>query len=107
MDVKMPGMRGIEATRHLVRQLPGVKVIALTVLDDNPFPACLREAGAVGYLTKGCPAEEMIEAIRAVVGESSYVAVSIARKYVLAGWRGVSTTATPFEELSPGRWRSP
>ncbi|MCB2263904.1 MAG: response regulator [Candidatus Thiosymbion ectosymbiont of Robbea hypermnestra] len=101
MDVKMPGMGGIETTRRMVRRLPDVKVIALTVLDDAPFPTCLREAGAVGYLTKGCPAEEMIEAIRSVVSGSPYVAVSIARRYMLAGWRGVHAATTPFEELSP------
>jgi two-component system invasion response regulator UvrY len=98
MDVSMPGMGGIEATRRMVRLLPDVKVIALTVLDDDPFPAYLNEAGAVGYLTKGCPAGEMIEAVRTVSRGFPYVAASVARKHVLAGWRGVAPI--PFEELS-------
>jgi len=63
MDVKMPGMDGTEATRRMLRLLPNTKVIALTMLDDDPFPARLDEAGAMGYLTKGCPAKEMVEAV--------------------------------------------
>jgi two-component system, NarL family, invasion response regulator UvrY len=98
MDLNMPGMGGIEATRRMIRLQPNAKVIALTVLDDDPFPARLSEAGAVGYLSKGCPAAEMIEAVRTVYGGAPYVAVSVARKHMLADWRGVAKT--PFEELS-------
>jgi len=98
MDVNMPGMGGIEATRRIVRLLPDVKVIALTVLDNDPFPARLNEAGARGYLTKGCPASEMLDAIRMVYRGQHYVASSVARKHMLADWRGVAST--PFEELS-------
>ncbi len=98
MDVNMPGMGGIEATRRMVRLLPDVKVIALTVLDDDPFPARLNEAGAKGYLTKGCPAEEVLDAIRMVNKGHPYVASAVARKHMLADWSGVAST--PFEELS-------
>ena len=98
MDVNMPGMGGIEATRRMVRQLPGIKVIALTVLDDDPFPARLNEAGALGYLTKGCPASEMLDAIRMVNQGQPYVASSVARKHMLADWQGLAST--PFEDLS-------
>jgi two-component system, NarL family, invasion response regulator UvrY len=98
MDLNMPGMGGIEATRRMVRLLPDVKVIALTVLDEDPFPARLNEAGARGYLTKGCPAGEVLEAIRSVHQGQSYVASSVARKHMLADWKGVA--ATPFQGLS-------
>jgi two-component system invasion response regulator UvrY len=98
MDVNMPGMGGIEATRRLLRLAPSTKVIAVTVLDDDPFPARLNEAGAVGYLTKGCPAREMIEAVRTVNRGVPYVASAVARKHMLADWKGVA--ASPFEELS-------
>jgi two-component system invasion response regulator UvrY len=98
MDVNMPGMGGIEATRRMVRLLPKVKVIALTVLDDDPFPARLNEAGAVGYLTKGCPAKEMIDAVRTVFRGFPYVASSVARKHMIADWQGLAST--PFQELS-------
>jgi len=98
MDLNMPGMGGIEATRRLIRLQPNVKIIALTVLDDDPFPARLSEAGAIGYLSKGCPAAEMIEAVRTVYRGVPYVGVSVARKHMLADWQGVNTT--PFEGLS-------
>jgi two-component system invasion response regulator UvrY len=98
MDINMPGMGGIEATRRMLRLAPDTKVIALTVLDDDPFPARLNEAGAVGYLTKGCPAREMIEAVRTVKRGFPYVASAVARKHMLADWKGVA--ASPFEELS-------
>jgi two-component system invasion response regulator UvrY len=98
MDINMPGMGGIEATRRVLRLVPGTKVIALTVLDDDPFPARLNEAGAIGYLTKGCPAKEMIEAVRTVNRGFPYVASAVARKHMLADWKGI--TASPFEELS-------
>jgi two-component system invasion response regulator UvrY len=98
MDLNMPGMGGIEATRRMVRLQPKTRVIALTVLDDDPFPARLSEAGAIGYLSKGCPAAEMIEAVRTVHRGVPYVAASVARKHMLAGWQGAATT--PFEELS-------
>jgi two-component system invasion response regulator UvrY len=98
MDVNMPGMGGIEATRRMVRLLPEVKVIALTILDDDPFPARLNEAGAKGYLTKGCPASEMLDAIRLVNRGQAYVSSSVARKHMLADWQGMA--ATPFSVLS-------
>ena len=98
MDLSMPGIGGIEATRRLLRKYPNLKVIALTVLDDDPFPARLNEAGAVGYLTKGCPAEEMLRAINLVHSGRHYIASEMARKHTLAEWSGKSTT--PFSDLS-------
>lgn len=99
MDLSMPGgMGGIEATRRIVRQVPGVKVIALTVLDEDPFPARLRDVGAAGYLTKGCPASEMIDAIHMVVRGTPYVDAALVRKHMVADWQGLA--ATPFADLS-------
>jgi two-component system invasion response regulator UvrY len=98
MDVNMPGMGGIECTRRMLRLIPTARVIALTVLDDDPFPARLKEAGAVGFLTKGCPAAEMIEAVRTVNRGFPYIASAVARKHMLGEWQG--TAASPFEELS-------
>ena len=98
MDVNMPGMGGIEATRRILRTNPYVKVIALTVHDGDPFPARLHEAGAMGYLTKGCPADEMLSAIRLVANGRPYIASDVARKRSLAEWRGQD--ASPFVVLS-------
>lgn len=99
MDIHMPdGMGGIEATRRLLRQAPKARVIALSQLSDDPLPAQLHDAGAVGYLTKGCPAREMLDAIRAVHRGLPYVDAELAQKKMVKTWRG--TAATPFEHLS-------
>lgn len=98
MDVSMPGMGGIEATRRLLRIKPDLKVIALTVLDEDPFPSRLHEVGAMGFLTKGCPADEMLRAIRAVDSGHHYIASDVARKHTLTEWQG--NADNPFKILS-------
>jgi two-component system invasion response regulator UvrY len=98
MDVNMPGMGGIEATRRVLRVNSKLKVIALTVLDDDPFPTRLHEVGAMGFLTKGCPADEMLRAIRAVYNGHHYIASDVARKHTLTEWHGHGDN--PFKQLS-------
>lgn len=60
MDVKMPGIGGLEATRKLLRSHQDMKVLAVTACEDDPFPTWLLQAGAAGYLTKGAALEEMV-----------------------------------------------
>ncbi|WP_456412274.1 response regulator [Thiolapillus sp.] len=84
MDVNMPGIGGIEATRRILRIDPESKVIALTALDDQPFPNQLLDAGAVGYLTKGCPADELSLAIRQVMREEHYICNEVAQRLSLS-----------------------
>jgi two-component system invasion response regulator UvrY len=99
MDINMPGgMGGIEATRRLVRLLPQTRIVALSALSEEPLPTQLHDAGAVGYLTKGCPARELLDAIRAVDRGLPYVDARLAQRRMVAGWRG--TRETPFAELS-------
>lgn len=100
MDVSMPGMGGIEATRRILCSYPSLKVIALTVHDDDPFPARLHEAGAMGYLTKGCPADEMMNAIHLVAKGHPYISSEMAKKHALAEWSGQDQNASPFVLLS-------
>ena len=66
MDIKMPGIGGLEATRRMLRQDDGLRVIAVTVCEDEPFPSRLLHAGAAGYLSKGADLEEMVRAIKVV-----------------------------------------
>ena len=73
MDVGLRGTNGIEATRRLRQVVPGLRVLVLSMMDA---PATMREAlqaGAQGYLLKDCPAEEIVEAIRAVMGGAQLV----------------------------------
>ena len=99
MDVNMPGIGGMEATRKIARINDAVKVIAVTVLSDDPFPAQLLEAGAKAYISKGCPAEEMFEAIKSVVMGKPYISNDVARKLTLAKLTGGGDTS-PIEKLS-------
>jgi len=98
MDVNMPGMGGLEATRRLQRRCGDVKVIVLTVHADAPFPAKLLEAGASGYLTKGCDAVELVGAIRAVCDGHRYIGSDIAQQLALTLLPGADRS--PFDELS-------
>ena len=100
MDVNMEGIGGIEATRRVLRVAPDVKVIALTALDDMPFPNQLLDAGAVGYVTKGCPADELAVAIRKVVQGDHYICQEVAQRLSLSTLvnKGEST---PLGKLSP------
>ncbi|MGD1000846.1 MAG: PAS domain S-box protein [Candidatus Brocadiia bacterium] len=68
MDVNMPVMNGIEATRILSKELPEVKVIALSMHQERDTAEAMRQAGAVAYLTKGGPSEDLVAAIRACSG---------------------------------------
>jgi two-component system invasion response regulator UvrY len=98
MDVSMPGIGGIEATRRILHGHPEIRVIALTALDDDPFPSRLNDVGAKGFLTKGCPAEEMIKAVRMVHRGQRFVSPEVAQKHTLTEWRCKSDN--PFKALS-------
>jgi two-component system, NarL family, invasion response regulator UvrY len=99
MDVSMPGIGGIEATRRILISNPDLHVIALTALDDDPFPSRLNDVGAKGFLTKGCPAEEMIHAVRTVFRGQHFVSPEVAQKHTITAWRGKHEN--PFQDLSP------
>ena len=71
MDVKMPVMDGAEATRQILAELPGIKILALSIYDDNGFTAGMMRAGALGYILKGCDPQELFDAIRRTAGSRS------------------------------------
>jgi DNA-binding NarL/FixJ family response regulator len=66
MDIRMPVMDGVAATRELLRQYPEIKVLVLTTFEDDELVQQAVQAGAVGYLLKDTPSEEVAQAIRAV-----------------------------------------
>jgi PAS domain S-box-containing protein len=78
MDVAMPGMNGIEATRRITETLPRSKVIALSMHSDSQFVLEMLRAGAVGYLLKDCAQEDLVQAIRAVNAQLTFFSPSIA-----------------------------
>jgi DNA-binding NarL/FixJ family response regulator len=67
MDISMPGLNGIDATRQILDEAPGTKVIALSMHSDKQFVDGMLRAGAVGYLLKDCAADELIQCIRIVL----------------------------------------
>ena len=84
MDISMPGIGGLEATRKITRVSPDMKVIAVSIHDEDPFPARLLEAGAAGYITKGCDVKEIIEAIQSVYAGNQYLTPNVAQKLALS-----------------------
>jgi two-component system invasion response regulator UvrY len=99
MDVNMPGIGGIEATRKILQFAPDVRIIAVTVLSEEPFPNQLLDAGARGYLSKGSSSEEMFEAIRAVMQGRHYISGEVAQKLMLANFRNRGESS-PLSALS-------
>ena len=64
MDVQMPGIGGLEATRRCLRAYPETKVLIVTIYEEEPYPSKLLSVGASGYLTKRADADEMVLAIK-------------------------------------------
>lgn len=83
MDVRMPVLSGVEATRRIRELLPKVQVLVLTAHDDDQYVFSLLEAGASGYLLKTAPVSQLVKAIRQVREGESPLDPSIARKVVL------------------------
>lgn len=100
MDVKMPGMGGLEATKKLLVVNPSIKIIAVTACDDDLYPTRLMQAGAVGYVTKGAEFSEITNAINKVIRGDLYMSNSIAQQLALKNFSGNANQESPFEKLS-------
>jgi DNA-binding NarL/FixJ family response regulator len=90
MDVKMPNMNGIEATRHITQELPDTLIIILTTYDTDDWVFDCIRAGAVGYLLKDAKAEALAEAVRGALRGESQMDPGVARK-VLTAFRHLDT----------------
>lgn len=82
MDVQMPRMDGIEATRHVVDRVPGCRVLILTTFDDDEYLFAALQAGASGFLLKNCPPEDLISAIRVVAQGHSLLAPEVTQRVI-------------------------
>ena len=100
MDVSMPGMNGIEATKQIKAERPAQNVLVLTSYDDDAYVFALLEAGAAGYLLKNASEAELLGAVRAVAAGESALHPSVARK-VLERFSTTSTSSAPLDTLSP------
>lgn len=99
MDVNMPRMSGLEATKKIQDADPYARIIILTIHAENPYPKQLLDAGATGYLTKGCAAKELEEAIRKVNMGQRYVGADIAQQMALSMLPG-GKKDSPFDVLT-------
>ena len=99
LNVNLPGLTGFELTRKLKCIHQGIKIIVLAAHAKPPYPARLLDAGASGYLTRDCEAEELLQAIRVVAGGQRYIGSEAAKQLALSMLSGVSGES-PFEDLS-------
>jgi DNA-binding NarL/FixJ family response regulator len=95
MDLRMPGMEGAEATRHIRASLPETQVLVLTTYadDESLFPAL--RAGARGYLTKDASAEEIEQAIRALAAGRTHLDPAIQQRLIAAVLQGQASVPVP------------
>ena len=98
LDICMPGLSGLETTARLKQARPTLSVIILSVHESAPYPERLMEAGASGYLTKGCPVTELVLAIRTVARGGRHIGSTVAQSMALGLLPGAGSS--PFDELS-------
>jgi len=96
MDIRMPGMDGVEATRRLREQWPRARVIILTTFDDDASVFEGLRAGALGYLLKDVSGHDLAEAVRTVAGGGALIEPSVARR-VLAEFARLAPPARPLD----------
>jgi two-component system response regulator NreC len=107
MDISMPELNGVDATRQLLRQSPNVKVVGLSMNSDRRYVVAMFGAGAVGYLLKSSAAEELIVAVRAVAAGLKYVSPAITDRFVDAYLAQASATEPPPDNPTGPRISKP
>jgi len=102
MDIAMPIMGGLEATRRICKEFPGIKVLALTQYDDREYVFPAIEAGARGFVSKRAASSELVSGIRSVHRGDSFLSPSVARLLVEDYQQGASIRKShdPYEELT-------
>jgi len=101
MDVAMPIMGGLEATRRIRKEFPRTRVLILTQYDDKEYVFPIIEAGASGFISKVAASSELASGIRSVYHGDSYLSPSVA-KFLVEDYQhgGGRTTQDPYEELT-------
>ena len=77
MDIAMPGLNGMEATRQIIEENPNIRIIALSMHSDRQYVSGMFQSGASGYLLKDCAADELVDAVRTVFGRQIYLSKEI------------------------------
>jgi DNA-binding NarL/FixJ family response regulator len=100
MDIRMPGMDGIEATRQATAELDPPKVLVLTTFDDDEYVYGALRAGASGFLLKSMALDAILDAIRVVAAGDALIAPSVTRR-LIADFAGTSGPAVPGPDAEP------
>jgi len=100
MDLRMPGLDGIEATRRLVRENPDVGVVVLTMFEDDDSVFAAMRAGARGYLLKGAELPEIVRAITAISAGDAIFSSAIARRVIEHFSKGSGSARAAFPSLT-------
>lgn len=98
MDMNMPGIGGMNATKRVLHYCPEVKVLALSTNFEEPVPTKVMQMGALGFISKNAPSAEMLTAIRTVARNQRYISAEVAQKMALS--KVQTSTENPFDELS-------
>jgi DNA-binding NarL/FixJ family response regulator len=118
MDITMPDLNGIEATRQIISETPGIKVVGLSVHSDRQFVEGMLKAGASGYLLKDCAFQDVISAVQAAAANEIYLSPRVAgfvvEGYLRSAAKGLSSASTALtarerevlQLLAEGRSRS-
>jgi DNA-binding NarL/FixJ family response regulator len=100
LDLQMPGVGGIEATRRLSATMPEVRILVLTMMDDDAAVFAAIQAGALGYLLKGSGRAEIARALAAVAAGEAVYGPEVARRVRAFFTAGAGVAAKPFPELA-------
>lgn len=98
MDMNMPGIGGMNATKRVLHYCPEVKVLALSTNFEEPVPTKVMQMGALGFISKNAPSTEMLTAIRTVARNQRYISAEVAQKMALS--KVQNSNENPFDELS-------
>lgn len=99
MDLQMPGLHGLDATREVCRVAPGTAVLVLTMFDDDDTVFAAVAAGAAGYLLKGAAGADIVAAVRAATAGQAVFGAALARR-LQAWFAGPGRRDAPFPELT-------
>ena len=98
MDVNMPGIGGLEATKQIARMSENIRVICISMHTENPIPAKVMQMGAYGFITKNAEPDEMVRAVHKVVAGQKYIAPEIAQQIAIG--KLDLGDSNPFDQLS-------
>lgn len=94
MDINMPGIGGVEASKRLLNRFPDIKIIVLSIHNNGPLPQQLLKMGAMGFLSKDSAVDEMVKAIKDVDRGKRYICPEVASNLTLG------KEESPFDKLS-------